>query len=87
MDDGERTPSFEGRKPVFLETSVSGIFAAGDIHCGSTEQVASAAGEGATADLLVHRYLKRVQRPAKQWTLKGKEETKWQDNSKEGWLW
>ena len=43
-----------------LETSVPGIFAAGDIRKGSTKQAASAAGEGATAALMVREYLKGV---------------------------
>ncbi len=41
-----------------LETSLSGIFAAGDARAGSTKQVASAVGEGATAALMVREYLK-----------------------------
>ncbi len=44
----------------FVETSVSGIFAAGDVRAGSTKQVASAAGEGATAALLIREHLKTV---------------------------
>jgi thioredoxin reductase (NADPH) len=43
-----------------LETSVPGIFAAGDVRQGSTKQVASAAGEGAAVALLVREYLKSV---------------------------
>lgn len=49
-----------GREPAVLATSVPGIFAAGDVREGSTKQVASAAGEGATAALLVREYLKTV---------------------------
>jgi len=41
-----------------LMTSVPGIFAAGDVRSGSTKQVASAAGEGATAALNIREYLK-----------------------------
>lgn len=44
-------------KPT-LETSVPGIFAAGDVRKGSTKQAASAAGEGATVALMVREYLK-----------------------------
>lgn len=40
-----------------LETSAKGIFAAGDARGGSTKQVASAVGEGATAALMVRQYL------------------------------
>jgi thioredoxin reductase (NADPH) len=45
---------------ALLETSVPGIFAAGDVRRGSTKQAASAAGEGATAALMVREYLKGV---------------------------
>jgi thioredoxin reductase (NADPH) len=58
--DGRQFPVFGGRAPMFLETSVPGIFAAGDVRQGSTKQVASAAGEGATAALLLREYLKSV---------------------------
>ena len=40
-----------------LETSVEGIFASGDARQGSTKQVASATGEGATAALMIRQYL------------------------------
>ncbi|MBF6613195.1 MAG: FAD-dependent oxidoreductase [Chloroflexi bacterium] len=43
-----------------LETSLSGVFAAGDVREGSTKQAASAAGEGATAALMIRDYLKRM---------------------------
>jgi thioredoxin reductase (NADPH) len=43
-----------------LETSIPGVFAAGDVRKGSTKQAASAAGEGATAALMIREYLKRV---------------------------
>ena len=58
LHDGDRPPAFEKREPSILETSVPGIFAAGDVRAGSTKQVASATGEGATAALLVREYLK-----------------------------
>lgn len=57
---GERIPGFQEREPMFLETSVPGVFAAGDVRQGSTKQVASAAGEGASAALLIREYLKSV---------------------------
>jgi len=41
-----------------LMTSLPGIFAAGDVRAGSTKQAASAAGEGATAALMVRDYLR-----------------------------
>ncbi len=56
----ERPPGYEEREPRFLETSVPGIFSAGDVRAGSTKQVASAAGEGATAALLIREHLKTV---------------------------
>ena len=48
------------RDPYFLETSVPGIFAAGDIRHGSVRRVASAVGQGAIAISLIHQYLKTV---------------------------
>jgi thioredoxin reductase (NADPH) len=41
-----------------LETSIKGVFSAGDVRKGSTKQAASAAGEGATAALMIREYLK-----------------------------
>src|SRR5215213_5627068 len=46
------------RPPLLLETSLPGVFAAGDIRHGSVKRVASAVGEGATAIQLVHEYLR-----------------------------
>jgi thioredoxin reductase (NADPH) len=43
-----------------LETSVAGVFAAGDVRAGSTKQAASAVGEGATAALMIREYLKKM---------------------------
>jgi thioredoxin reductase (NADPH) len=43
-----------------LATSMRGMFAAGDVRKGSTKQAASAAGEGATAALMIREYLKEV---------------------------
>jgi len=43
-----------------METSVPGIFAAGDVRHQSVKRVASAVGEGAVAVALIHRYLKTV---------------------------
>ena len=55
-------PAYEGRwkvprAPFALETSVPGVFAAGDVRLDSMKRVASAVGEGAMAVYLVHRYL------------------------------
>jgi thioredoxin reductase (NADPH) len=49
-----------GHEPEILETSVPGVFAAGDVRVGSTKQVTSAAGEGATAALLMRDHLNRT---------------------------
>lgn len=57
---GDRPTALQQREPMALETSVPGIFAAGDVRQGSTKQVASAAGEGAAVALLVREYLKTV---------------------------
>lgn len=48
------------RDPFLLETSVPGIFAAGDVRHGSSKRIASAVGEGAVAVQLIHRYLATV---------------------------
>ena len=45
------------REPFLLETSMPGVFAAGDVRSGSTKRCASAVGEGAMAVRLVHQYL------------------------------
>ena len=48
---------YDGDRPLFLETSRPGIFAAGDVHAGSVKRVASAVGEGSMAIRLVHQRL------------------------------
>jgi len=45
------------RDPYLLETSVPGVFAAGDVRHGSVKRVASGVGEGTMAVKLVHEYL------------------------------
>jgi len=50
----------ENRDPYLMESSVPGIFAAGDVREGAVRRVASAVGEGAIAVSLVHQYLKTV---------------------------
>ncbi|QIS16228.1 FAD-dependent oxidoreductase [Nocardia arthritidis] len=58
MVDGNRPAGWElARPPHHLETSVPGVFVAGDVHADSAKRVASAVGEGAMAVMLVHRYL------------------------------
>lgn len=47
------------RDPMVLETSMPGVFAAGDTRNGSIKRVASAVGEGSTAVRLMHEYLSR----------------------------
>jgi thioredoxin reductase (NADPH) len=42
---------------MFLETSLPGVFATGDVRRGSVKRVASAVGEGSIAIRLVHDYL------------------------------
>ena len=48
------------RDPFLLETSVPGIFAAGDVRAGSTKRVAAAVGEGSAAVGMIHKYLETV---------------------------
>jgi len=48
------------RDPMALETSVPGIFVAGDVRHGSMKRVASGVGEGSTSISLVHQYLRNV---------------------------
>jgi thioredoxin reductase (NADPH) len=58
---GERLADWPlDRVPYHLETSVPGIFVAGDVRAESAKRVASAVGEGAMAVMLVHRYLERT---------------------------
>jgi thioredoxin reductase (NADPH) len=60
LHDDSAPVGYEGREPAFLETSLPGVFAAGDVRAGSTKQVVSAAGEGATAALLIREYLQHT---------------------------
>ena len=45
------------RRPLLLETSMPGVFAAGDVRHGSIKRVAGAVGEGAASILLINQYL------------------------------
>jgi thioredoxin reductase (NADPH) len=59
------SPSFAAcwplaRAPFALETSVPGVFAAGDVRLDSMKRVASAVGEGAMSVYFVHRYLATI---------------------------
>ena len=57
----EESPEMANRawSPLLLETSVPGLFAAGDVRHRSTKRVASAAGEGAMVVALIHEHLAR----------------------------
>jgi thioredoxin reductase (NADPH) len=56
--DGQRPAGWPmDRDPFYLESSVPGVFVAGDVRAQSVKRVASAVGEGAMAVTLVHRYL------------------------------
>jgi thioredoxin reductase (NADPH) len=55
---GKRPASWDlERTPYLLESSIPGVFVAGDVRAQSVKRVASAVGEGALAVTLVHRYL------------------------------
>ncbi len=55
---GKRPASWDlEREPYLLESSIPGVFVAGDVRAQSVKRVASAVGEGALAVTLVHRYL------------------------------
>lgn len=61
LRDGKRPKGWAlDRDPFLLETSVPGIFAAGDVRLGSTKRVASAVGEGSAAVGMIHKYLETV---------------------------
>jgi thioredoxin reductase (NADPH) len=58
LEDGRRPHGWPlDRDPYFLESSLPGVFVAGDARAESVKRVASAVGEGAMAVTLVHRYL------------------------------
>jgi thioredoxin reductase (NADPH) len=58
---GERPRGWKpDRDPYLLETSVPGVFVAGDVRHGSIKRCASAVGEGSIAIQFVHQYLKEV---------------------------
>ena len=48
------------REPLFFETNVPGIFAAGDVRAGANRRVAAAVGEGSAAIYSIHKYLETV---------------------------
>jgi thioredoxin reductase (NADPH) len=58
---GAHHPKWTGaREPFPLETSLPGVFVAGDVRRSSMKRVASAVGEGAMAVHLVHKYLDKL---------------------------
>jgi thioredoxin reductase (NADPH) len=59
-EGGVRPPGWHlDRDPHYLESSIPGVFVAGDVRAQSVKRVASAVGEGAMAVTLVHRYLEQ----------------------------
>ncbi|MGZ4664856.1 MAG: NAD(P)/FAD-dependent oxidoreductase, partial [Frankiaceae bacterium] len=61
LTDGQRPTGWDlDRDPYYLETSLPGVFVAGDVRHESVKRVASAVGEGAMATTLVHRYLEKL---------------------------
>ncbi|HKD60555.1 MAG TPA: FAD-dependent oxidoreductase [Terracidiphilus sp.] len=57
QDGKARDDWHEQREPFLLETSVPGVFVAGDVRHGSVKRVASAVGEGSIAVQFAHQYL------------------------------
>lgn len=60
--DNTSTNAAQQRQPLLLETSVPGVFAAGDVRHGSVKRVAAAVGEGGIAIQSVHQYLAQNRR-------------------------
>ncbi len=58
--DGKPATWTVDRDPFLLETSVPGIFAAGDVRHGVVRRVASAVGQGSIAVSMIHKYLETV---------------------------
>jgi thioredoxin reductase (NADPH) len=57
LHDGKRPAGWGlDREPFLLESSVPGVFAAGDVRARSVKRIASAVGEGAMAIQFVHQY-------------------------------
>lgn len=65
LDDAERRGCWPlAREPYPLESSVPGIFAAGDVRYGSIKRVAASVGEGSTSIAFVHQYLEGAEKLA-----------------------
>ncbi|HEX4962409.1 MAG TPA: FAD-dependent oxidoreductase [Thermoanaerobaculia bacterium] len=61
LRDGKRPAGWQpDRDPFLLETSVPGIFVAGDVRHGSVKRVASGVGEGSIAISFIHQYLAKL---------------------------
>jgi len=61
LRDGKRPQGWPlARDPYWTESSVPGIFAAGDVRHGSVKRVASGVGEGSIAVQFIHQYLSAV---------------------------
>jgi thioredoxin reductase (NADPH) len=61
MREGRRPPGWTAdRDPFLFETSVPGVFAAGDVRSGANRRVAAAVGEGSAAIYSIQRYLETV---------------------------
>jgi thioredoxin reductase (NADPH) len=58
--DAANGSGHQGSQRAMLETSVPGVFVAGDVRHGGIKRVASAVGEGSMAVMFVHRYLSQV---------------------------
>jgi thioredoxin reductase (NADPH) len=64
LNGGQPPPGWPlARPPLLLETSIPGVFAAGDVRHRSVKRVASAVGEGAIAIQLIHEYLDEAHAP------------------------
>ena len=57
---GEDRAGAGGHAPLPLETSLPGVFAAGDVRAGSVKRVASGVGEGSVAIPQIHQHLQRI---------------------------
>jgi thioredoxin reductase (NADPH) len=64
--DGKPPASWPlSRPPLFYESSVPGVFAAGDVRYRSTKRVAAAVGEGSVTVRLIHEYLSELSATAR----------------------
>jgi thioredoxin reductase (NADPH) len=61
LRDGKKPKGWQlERNPYWVESSVPGVFAAGDVRYGSVKRVASGVGEGSIAVQFTHQYLSEV---------------------------